>query len=759
MGTTDEKKWMTEEDGIIKVRSCAWSAPGDHPTGCGVIMSVKDGKIIKVEGDPEHPISQGRLCPRCLAFDEVQYHPDRLLHPMKRDPKDRGTDKWERITWDEAYDLIETEVRRVWEQHGPECCFVITGTGRETTLWANVYATNVLGSPNRTGVISGASCYGPRCTMANYHLGAGYPELDYAAFFPDRYDDPRYEVPKYIVIWGKDPIYSNSDGLFGHAVVDLMQRGSKLIVIDPRLTWLAAHAEYHLQLRPGTDAALGMGLANVIIQEDLYDHEFVDEWCYGFKAFAECVSEWTPERVEEVTWVPADVLREAARAFATNGPSSAMWGLAFDMQENGVQAGHLFLGIVAICGYLDVPGGLTLAAPASFMGKWRYDAVVSLPPETRDKLIKPLDGRYSVYTTGGAMPGALGDTMIDWLEMENPPFPLKLGWIVGSNLLACSAAQPERWLKNLQQVEFFIANEIFMTPTVMALADLVLPVSTWAEHIGIVMPHFGRNTHFLGAMNQAVDPGDTKSDFQIMLDMGKRLRPDIWPWEDEEAFLDEQLHTEYDWDFKDLQQDVVRQQPFEYYKFRTGKLRADKDPGFDTPTGLVELKSSIYPMFGEEALPFFKEPYYSPYSDRISDEVKAEYPLVLTTGGRNILYFHSEHRNVPSLRSLHPDPLVTIHPETAAKHGISDGDWVAIENPEGRCVQRASLSYEADPRIIHCEHGWWFPEQTSEAPNLYGPFKANPNNLIPHEIIGSTGYGANYKSVIAKIYKVDGLDS
>ncbi len=293
----------------------------------------------------------------------------------------------------------------------------------------------------------------------------------------------------------------------------------------------------------------------------------------------------------------------------------------------------------------------------------------------------------------------------------------------------------------------------------MALADLVLPISTWAEHIGIVMPHFGRNTHFLGAMNQAVDPGDTKSDFQIMLDMGKRLRPDIWPWENEEAFLDEQLHTEYEWDFKDLQQDVVRQQPFEYNKFRTGKLRADGDPGFDTPTGLVELKSSIYPMFGEEALPFFKEPYYSPYSDRISDEIKAEYPLVVTTGGRNILYFHSEHRNVPSLRSLHPDPLVTINPETAKKYGISDGDWVAIENPEGRCVQRAHVSHEVEPRVIHCEHGWWFPEQAGENPNLYGPFKANPNNLIPHEIIGSTGYGANYKSVIAKIYKVDGLDS
>ena len=129
--------------------------------------------------------------------------------------------------------------------------------------------------------------------------------------------------------------------------------------------------------------------------------------------------------------------------------------------------------------------------------------------------------------------------------------------------------------------------------------------------------------------------------------------------------------------------------------------------------------------------------------------------MVVTTGGRNPLFFHSEHRQMPSLRSLSPDPLVTIHPETAAKYGIQAGDWVAIENPEGRCVQRARLSIEVDPRVIHCEHGWWFPEEMNK-PSMGAPFRANPNNLIPHEIIGKLGYGANYKSVLAKIYKVNG---
>ena len=139
-------------------------------------------------------------------------------------------------------------------------------------------AQAVFKTPNNAFMMSGASCYGPRTVIGDFLLGAGYPELDYAAYFPDRYDDPRYEVPKYIVLWGKSPLQSNPDGFYGHAIVDLMKRGSKLIVIDPRLTWLASRAEFHLQLRPGTDAAIGLAMLNVIIGEDLYDHDFCDNW-------------------------------------------------------------------------------------------------------------------------------------------------------------------------------------------------------------------------------------------------------------------------------------------------------------------------------------------------------------------------------------------------------------------------------------------------------------------------------------------------
>ena len=229
-------------------------------------------------------------------------------------------------------------MRRIQRDYGNEAVAVFQGTGRAATLYAPATAYAALQTPNAGSTLAGESCYGPRCGVANFILGAGYPELDYAAFFPDRYDDPRYVVPEYIVLWGKDPLFSNPDGFFGHALIDLMKRGSKFITIDPRLTWIGARAAYHLQLRPGTDAALGLGLLNIIIQEDLYDHDFVENWCFGFDELAERAAEYPVERVSEITWIPEETILAAARTMATAKPVSFMWGLAIDACTNGVQA-------------------------------------------------------------------------------------------------------------------------------------------------------------------------------------------------------------------------------------------------------------------------------------------------------------------------------------------------------------------------------------------------------------------------------------
>lgn len=761
---TEGKPYITEVgDGVLKVRTCAWSPPGDHPVGCGMFITVKDNKIVKVEGDPDHPVTHGRLCPRCIALDEVVYHKDRLMSPMVRAREDRGKNAWKKISWDEAYDLLEKKIREIQDTYGAEAIFTLTGTGRESTLYAPVYGPAIMNTPNgaSTYAFSGEACYGPRATITNYLLGAGVPEIDSAQYLPGGYDDPQFEVPKYILVWGKDPLYSNPDGFFGHSIIDLMKRGSRIITIDPRLTWLGSRAEFHLQLRPGTDAAVGMGLLNVIISEGLYDHDFVEKWCYGFDELAEAVKEWTPERVQEVSWVDAEALVGAARAFATSAPSTATWGVALDQSKASTQGAQCFLALVAICGYLDVPGGVTITKPTSFIGQWRYDMSDTLTDGMAEKHIVDPTGKYRLFNTGAAMGGVQGDTLLNWLEGMYKDVPgyydLRMCWIIGNNPLACMADQPKRWYEAMKDLDFIVAQDIFMTPTIMGLCDLVLPLSTFAEHDGLVTPNYGRNQHFIGAMNKAVENPDTKSDLEILIDMGKRMRPEIWEGVDSvDDFFNKLLKDTYGFGLDDVRAVPVKQASYTYRKYETGDLRDDGEPGFQTITGRVELYSPVLESYDEQPLPYYEEPEYSPVSQPA--EVVEKYPLVYTTGGRHISMFHSEHRQIPSLRALHPDALVTINPATAARYGIEDGDWVRVATMFGACVQKARLSEEVNEKMVHLEHAWWYPEQDGEAPNLYGVWKSNVNSLMPHESVGVTGYGAPYKNGICSICKADSLD-
>ena len=257
------------------VRTTTWSAgPGCHG-GCGVLAHVKDGKVIKIEGDPEHPWSQGRLCPRCLALTQYLYHPERLTYPMKR-VGERGEGKWERITWDEAFDLIEGRMQEIRQTDGPESMVFLQGTGRDIGGWISMLAY-AYGSPNWVFGLSGLACYTPRL-MVMWITQGDNSVVDASQWLEKRYDDPEYEVPKCIVVWGQNLPASCPDGFFGHWIVDLMKRGSEIVVIDPRCTWLASKAKHWLQIRPGTDGALALGLLNVIIHDSLYDRDFVMRW-------------------------------------------------------------------------------------------------------------------------------------------------------------------------------------------------------------------------------------------------------------------------------------------------------------------------------------------------------------------------------------------------------------------------------------------------------------------------------------------------
>jgi anaerobic selenocysteine-containing dehydrogenase len=370
-----EGKWMPDvnkevykedfswQEGEYTVtRSAIWSAPGCHE-GCGVLYYTKDNKVVKVEGDPNFALTQGRLCMRCLDVMEAFDHPDRLKWPLKR-VGERGENKWERISWDEAYDIIVEKVRAIQQEYGPQSIVGLIGTGRNA-CWQVPYLTYAgFGSPNFTlGFLSGDACKLPRNAITA-NVNGGLPVVDCAQFFKDRYDNPEYVKPEVIIIWGCDPIVSSADGFIGHWITDLMKMGTKIIMIDPALRWTASRAEMWLRIRPGTDAALALGMLNVIINEDLYDHDFVEKWTHGFDELVERVQQYPTDKVAEITWIPENQIIEAARMFAKAKPAAIQWGLAIDQQVNGVHAAHAINALWAITGNLDVPGGMVFARKA-----------------------------------------------------------------------------------------------------------------------------------------------------------------------------------------------------------------------------------------------------------------------------------------------------------------------------------------------------------------------------------------------------------
>jgi len=727
-------------------------------------LTVKDGKLIDVEGDEQHSITQGRLCIRALDLPEIVHSPSRIVYPQKRAREDRGKDTWERITWDEAFDLICGKVNYFKETYGNESICVFGGTGREACIYYYPLAFSTLQTPNVCYSQSGWSCYGPRCSITDYILGAGYPEIDFAGYFPDRFDNPEFELPKYVVCWGKMPLSSNGDGLFGHSLIDMMKLGTHIILIDPRITWLGTReGNVNLQIKPGTDAAIGLGLAQVMIEEDLVDHDFIDKWCFGYDEFVERCSEYTAEKVSEITWAPVEQIRRVARMMAQK-PVSIAWGLAVDQSPNGVQIGHVTIALAAITGNIDNPGGLLLGPPSSLLGKWRMETRKDLGDELWDKRLGAAE--YPALST--AMATTHPDYTLDVLE-TGKPYEIKMAWFNSTNLLApTNSAAPIRWHDALQKTEFAVVQDLCMTPTAMALADVFLPLPTVAEHDGIVITHYGRNTVFLGAMNEALRVGETKSDVEICIEFGKRLNNagpngtstwDIFEGDDRHEFVPNfftnQTKPELGFDFDELREIGLYQPGFTYHKHEKGLLRFDGEPGFNTVTGLIELYSTLFDAWGEDPMPFYEEPRWSQISH---PELADKYPLMMTSGAREYASFHSEHRQFPTLRHFREYPDIEIHPDTAAKFGISEGDWVEVENPFGRARQKAHLVITIDPRVVHTRHGWWYPEQDGNEPNLFGVWKSNINNLVPHFDIGLLGFGAPMKSVFCSIKKVDNLD-
>lgn len=739
------RAWTWEEDGMTVLRTNARTGPGCHDN-CGVLLYVKDGVLEKIEGDPENPYNQGRLCPRCLAVKEMLYHEDRLKYPLKRAKEDRGKNTFERCSWDEAYDIIEREMKAVIEKYGNEAIWVTQGTGRDINGYGPLMA-QYFGTPNYgTGFLSGIACYGPRIFSTALKSG-GLFVCDYSQFFPERYDDPRWEASEYILIWGNNPVVANSDGMLGHWIVESMKRGSKLIVMDPTLTWLAGKAEVWLQLRPGTDAALALALCDQIIKDDLYDHDFVDCWCYGFAEFAEHVQQYPVSFAAEACGVPEGLIIEAAHKIGTAKSCCLQWGVAMDHTSEGFITGMACFDLMALTGNFENPGGMLLSKPC-----WGMDVTSSPRGDQWDECTPPIPHperkNHGGYKPLEAMYAISPDKLLESME-TGEPYKIRAMWMQTNNPITCMGAQPQRILPALQAMEFNVVVDLFLTPTALACADVILPAASFAERPGIT----GHQPYALGAIAQAIEPlGECKSDQRIIYEMGSRFVTDekYKHWDDEQGFYD-YLLRKTGFTYESLKERVWAYPEFEYYKYKKGLLRPDGTPGFATSTGRYNFYCPEMVHFGFSPLATYEEPPESPLS---APDLAKDYPLVLTTGARTWGFFHSEHRQSPSMRRIHPDPTFLVHPDTAAEKGIANGDWCVLENNLGSAKLRAHLTKRIRKDTISADHAWWFPERDPNDGTLFGVMESNINQLIPMRP-GKTGMGASYKSQLCSIAKVE----
>ncbi len=680
--------------------------------GCGVLVYTKNGRVAKIAGDPDCPINHGTLCTKGIASAQLAYHPDRLTYPVQRIGK-KGSSKWKRISWDTALDIIADRILQYKENFGAESIVMGYGTGRENEAVIYRFA-NLLGTPNV--LTAGHFCYGPRIATSIITCGTN-PIVDYE-------NDPRC-----IMVWGNNLVISNPDCYKGEPFSRSLDKGARLIAVDPRLTKIAARAEIWLQLRPGTDSALALGMLNIIVKEGLYDKEFVKNHVHGWKQFVKRVNEYPLERVEKITWVPKDKISQAARLFATVKPAAIQWGVAIEQQITCTDNNRSLLALMGITGNIDRPGGQVLFKTPKIRNVGQFGAHNMLPKHQAQKRLGGdqfrLAGNFAIIN-----PKCVWDAIL-----QEKPYPVKMLFLISSNPVLTRANAAEVY-RALEKVEFMAVSDFFITPTA-ELADIVLPAATWLEmdYVG----DFWKRHGYLLPRRKVIQVDECKSDHDMLNELARKVGQEEYWWDNFEGGLDYILEPSGMTWKEFAKTDYLRGEVI-YQKYR--------EKGFSTPTGKFELYSTRLEQWGYDPLPQYREPPESPYS---TPELYEQYPYILITGMRSPGFFHSENRQIPWLRELHPDPVVEIHPETAAKEGIKDNDWVVIESPRGSVRQRVKLFEGIHPRVIGAQHAWWFPEDKSAG---HGWKKSNINILTDnaYETCDPAMGSTNVRTLLCRIY-------
>jgi len=679
---------------------------------CGLRVHFDNGRAVKVEGNPENPLTHGALCRRGQLILEHLYHPARLNFPLKRAGR-RGEGKWQQLTWDQAMDEIAEKLAKLRDRYGAETLAFSRGTHR-TYGWAMKRFLNLFGSPNMIGPNHVCMCPSHTVEWSTYGSFA-------------RQDMGNSQC---VVVWGYQPSqsYVVTDWRNLHAA---KARGARIIVVDPRRTQEAELADLWLQVRPGTDVALMLGWLKIIVEENLYDRKFVEQWTTGFDQLREHLERYSIAELARLCWVPEDTLVAAARMYAETKPAAITWGASIDMQGiNAMQTVRTRCILRAITGNLDVAGGEILGGfggDPRAVSNLQLELNDAISPEQKKKQLGA--GEYGLFGFPGwemlrkasDKPGAyFAPPAADMTCCAHPrhvwqaittgqPYPVK-AFISQSNNTLSQAADTKTVYRALssENLELSVAMDYYETPTGV-LAHYLLPAACTLERCDF--PSYPK----------AMEPlYERRDDYQFWRELGMRLgQAEYWPWKTMEEVCDYRFAPAG----VTFSEALSRGGPMPPPKYRKYESQ-----GFGTPSGKVEIYSSIFASFGLEPLPVYREMAESPEGN---PELAREYPFILIATGGFMPFYHSELRQIPSAIQAQPEPVTDIHPRTAGKLNIADKDWVWIETLRGKIKQRAHLTDEVHPAMVRVQYGWWFPGKPAAEPSLHGLWESTSNVLCP----------------------------
>ncbi|HZX25989.1 MAG TPA: molybdopterin oxidoreductase family protein [Telluria sp.] len=682
------------------------TCPHDCPDTCALLVTVQDGVAVEVKGDPDHPPTGGVLCTKVARYTERTYHPDRLLHPLRRVGK-KGEGRFERITWDEALDTIAARLKDI-AARDPQAILPYSYCGTMGLLQGEAMSGRFFHTLGAS-LLDRTICATAGATGYKYTIGASIGT-----------DLEQFQDAKLILIWGGNPIASNLH--FWTRAQEAKRRGARLIAIDPYRSLTAEKCHQHIALMPGTDAALALGMMHVLIAEDLLDHDYIARHTLGFEDLKARAAEYPPARVAAICGITEDEVVNLAREYG----QTAKRGEAVAIRLNyGVQRVH--------------GGGMSVRAIAclpALVGAWRHPAggaqlsTSGSFPSNKAALQRPdlLQGPSRTINMV-----TIGD---DLLRASSPEFGPKIEAVVvyNSNPLAV-APDSDKVMRGFAREDLFtVVLEHFQTDTA-DYADIVLPATTQLEHLDT---HTAYGHLYMMANNPAIAPlGEAKPNTEIFRLLAARMGFDDPCF----AETDEELAAQA-FDKKD-----VRAVHFDWEALKAKgwqKLNMPAAPfaegGFPTPSGKCEFYSAQMRADGLDPLPAYLPPHESVASN---PALGAKYPLsMISPPQRNFL--NSTFVNVTSLRAAEGEPHLDIHPADAAARGIAHGDMVRIFNDRGSFAAKARVTDKARRGLVVGLSVWW-KKLTADRKNA---------NEVTSQRLTDMGRGPTFYDTLVEVEKL-----